>query len=57
MKWDVALRIVGIGGIVLTYGIYAEAGASVTVLFAVLISIVTLISPEAVDQLPFGPNK
>jgi len=57
MKWDAILRVVGICGVLGAYALFVKAGANVTVLLAVVASIVALISPEAVDALPFGPSK
>lgn len=58
MKSHTALRSVGILGLVAAYAVYAYGGQlSLTSLGLVITGVVALISPEALDQLPFGPSK
>lgn len=57
MKWDSAIRAIGIFGIIAAYAVFTMNGEMTYPLIIVLLSIVALVSPEALDQLPFGPNK
>jgi hypothetical protein len=57
MKWDFALRAVGILGIVLAYAVFTIYGETQYPLVIAIIGIIALVSPEAIDALPFGPTK
>jgi len=58
MKWDTALRGIGVLGIVGAYFIYQRDPTmgeyALTVTFT---AIIALVSPEMIDRLPFGPAK
>jgi len=57
MKWRDAARVIGIVGIVGAYAVFTAYGSMTYPLAIVLLSIVALVSPEALDSLPFGPSK
>jgi len=57
MKWDTLLRIAGIAGILVAYAIYAAYGASMEVLVLIIMAIGTVVSPEFVDRMNWGPSK
>lgn len=57
MRWDALLRIAGIAGFLTAYGIFVFFGARFEVLVFIIISIGTLVAPEFVHELPWGPNK
>jgi len=57
MKWDVILRSVGIVGIIGAYGLFVVYGDMTYPLVVAVMGIVALVSPEAIDALPFGPTK
>lgn len=49
-------RILGIVAILIAYGIFAFNGSEYAFYLAIL-GIIALASPEALDKLPWGPNK
>lgn len=59
MKWDTALRSVGVLGLVAAYGLYrfSEGAVDEVVFYTIVVAILGIVSPEAIDQLPFGPSK
>jgi len=57
MKWDTALRAVGIVGVLAAYGVFVEAGESIYVLGLIVAAIGTLVMPEFVDRMPYLPDK
>jgi len=59
MKMDKLLRAVGVIGVVALYGIYSinQPELSLTGLGFAILGVVALVSPEVVDQLPFGPTR
>lgn len=56
-KWDKLLRVGGIAGLLVAYLIYALEGGNLEVFIVVVLAIGTLVSPEFVDRMPFGPSK
>jgi len=57
MKWCDTARVIGIVGIVGAYAVFTVYGEMTYPLVIAILSIVALVSPEALDKLPFGPNK
>jgi len=57
MKWDTILRAIGIAGVLVAYGIYATNGASLEVLLVIIMAIGTLVSPEFISKMKWGPVK
>ena len=57
MKPHTILRAVGVIGVVGAYAIFTFDGGNVRALIVAVLGIVSLISPEVLDQLPFGPSK
>jgi len=57
MKWDMILRAVGVLGIVAAYGVFVFGPAvSRMPLVLTVLAIVSLIAPDVLDRLPWGPN-
>lgn len=57
MRWDTALRGLGIAGFLGAYLLYLRFGSSFQVFAFVVAAIGTLVMPEFVDRLPVGPAK
>lgn len=57
MKWDVALRIAGVIGIITAYAVFAIWGEMTYPLIISILGIIALIAPETIDRLPFGPTR
>jgi len=57
MKWDTTLRAIGVLGILAAYGVFVLYGGQTYPLVVAVIAIVALVSPDVIDQLPFGPVK
>jgi len=57
MKWDSLLRAIGVLGVVLAYGVFTVYGSSQMGLVIVLMGILSVVAPEAIDAFPFGPSK
>ena len=57
MKWETALRIGGIAGVISLGFVAAEIGLSQSELVILIGALVALVAPEALDKLPIGPNK
>ena len=57
MRWDLALRVVGIGGVLAAYLIFLRFGESAELFVTVVLAIGTLVMPEFIDHLPIGPTK
>lgn len=57
MKWETALRIGGIVGVVGLGFVAAEFGLSQSELVILIGALVALVAPEALDKLPVGPSK
>jgi len=58
MKWDVALRVVGVIGIVAAYAVYKySSGMTLTGLTVTFTAILSIVAPEVLSQLPWGPTK
>jgi hypothetical protein len=57
MKHEMLLRAVGVIGIVAAFMVFAFTNVGQYSLVIALIGIIALVSPEVLDQLPFGPTK
>jgi len=58
MKWDMALRVVGVIGIVAAYAVFKlTQGMNMAALGMIITAIIALISPEVLSELPWGPTK
>ena len=57
MKAHTVLRAVGVIGIVASLYVYSVNGMDVTTLIATFTAIIALVSPEVLNELPWGPNK
>lgn len=57
MKHEMLLRAVGVVGIVAAFMVFAFTNVGQYSLVIALIGIIALVSPEVLDQLPFGPTK
>jgi len=57
MKWDNALRAIGIIGIIGAYGLFVTYGDMTYPLIVAIIGIIALVSPDVISELPFGPSK
>jgi len=57
MKWDVALRIAGIIGIIAAYSVFTVYGSMTYPLVIAILGVIALVAPETLDKLPFGPAK
>jgi hypothetical protein len=57
MKWDVALRIAGIIGVIVAYGVFTLYGEMTYPLVIAILGVIALVAPETLDKLPFGPSK
>ncbi|WLW38143.1 hypothetical protein [Halorubrum tailed virus BLv36] len=57
MKWETALRVGGIVGVISLGFVAAEFGLSENELLILIGALVALVAPEALDKLPFGPSK
>ena len=57
MKWDTALRVGGIVGVISIGLVAAEFGLSQSELVILIGALVALVAPEALDKLPVGPSK
>jgi len=58
VKAHTILRATGILGIVAAYAVFAfSGGVSLMSLGLAISGVVAVVAPEALDQLPFGPNK
>jgi hypothetical protein len=57
MQWQTATRLVGVVGLIIMAGIAATYGLGDRELILFLGVLVALVAPEALDQLPIGPNK
>jgi hypothetical protein len=57
MKWDTALRLGGIAGVIILGLIAARFGLGQNQLTILIGAIVALVAPDVIDKLPFGPSK
>lgn len=57
MKEHTILRSVGVLGVVILYYIFSLDGMTIHPLIIALTAIIALVSPEVLDQLPWGPSK
>ena len=57
MKWETALRVGGIVGVISIGLVAAEIGLSQSELVILIGALVALVAPEALDKLPVGPSK
>ena len=57
MKWHVAIRIVGVIALVVFGILAAFHGISDREMLLLVIAIIAVVSPEALSELPIGPNK
>ena len=57
MKWETALRVGGIVGVISLGFVAAELGLSQSELVILIGALVALVAPEALDKLPVGPSK
>jgi len=57
MKWDTALRGIGVIAILCAYYVFAMYGDRVYPLAIAVVGVIALVSPEVLDRLPFGPNR
>lgn len=59
MNWDTALRAFGVIGLVAAYGVYrfSKGEVNAMVFYTIVVAILGIVAPEAIDQLPFGPSK
>ena len=57
MKWETALRVGGIVGVISIGLVAAEIGLSPSELVILIGALVALVAPEALDKLPVGPSK
>ena len=57
MKWDTALRVGGIVGVISLGLVGGEFGLSQSELAILIGALVALVAPEALDKLPVGPSK
>lgn len=57
MELNQMLRAVGVGAIIIFGVLAAIYGISRETLVVLLLALVAVISPEALDSLPFGPSK
>jgi len=57
MELNQMLRVVGVGALVVFGLLAAVYGISRETLVVLVLALVGIISPEALDSLPFGPNK
>lgn len=57
MRWEVAIRAIGIAAVVASYGLWLHYGTDATVFLIVITALLTLVGPEVVDSFPLGPSK
>lgn len=57
MRWDITLRAIGIIGIVASLLLYTVFNLSEQALIIVVSGILSIIFPEMIDRLPWGPAK
>jgi len=57
MDLNQMLRVVGVAALVVFGLLAAVYGISRETLVVLVLALVGIISPEALDSLPFGPNK
>lgn len=59
MKWDAILRAFGVLALVAAYAVYrfSSGGMNWMVFTTVVIAILSVVAPEAIDNLPVGPSK
>lgn len=57
MKWNTKLRILGLVVVGVVYFSYVRFNGGAEPFYAVLATIIALVAPDALDKLPFGPNK
>jgi hypothetical protein len=59
MKWDTALRAIGVMALVAAYGVYrfSTGDMSMVAFMGIVTAILLVVAPEAVDKFPWGPSK
>jgi len=57
MRWDITLRAIGIGGIVLSLILYSFLDVGINALVVTIGGILTVLFPDMIDKLPWGPVK
>ena len=57
MKWQTAIRALGIVALIVFAGLTAQYGLDNRSLLLLVIAIVAVVAPESLDSLPIGPNK
>ena len=57
MKWQTLVRLVGMITLVAFGVLAAEYGLGNRELLMLVAAIVAIVAPEALDELPWGPNK
>jgi hypothetical protein len=58
MKWDNALRAIGVVGVVAAYAVFRFSdGAMNTVALGMIITaILGIVAPDVIDRMPWGPS-
>lgn len=52
------LRVVGVLGVLVAYGLFrATAGEQTQAFVFVIFAIIALVAPEVISELPYGPSK
>ena len=57
MKWDVALRIIGVLALVGFAVLEGQLELGNRALLLLVVGVIAIVMPEALDALPFGPSK
>jgi hypothetical protein len=57
MKWQTAIRALGIIALIVFAGLTAQFGLDNRSLLLLVVAIIAVVAPESLDSLPFGPNK
>jgi len=57
MKWQTAIRALGIIALIVFAGLTAQYGLDNRSLLLLVIAIIAVVAPESRDSLPIGPNK
>ena len=56
-KHVLTARIMGLAAIVLSFWVYSQSDVQPYALMIAVTGIVSMVAPEAVDKLPWGPSK
>ena len=57
MKWDTLLRIVGVLALVGFAVLEGQLELGNRALLLLVVGVIAIVMPEALDMLPFGPSK